>query len=93
MISDLNVLAENANVDSFSLNELKGGSSSLVHIKSCDTGGGCGAYRLRNKYKDGQFDICSPLKDENNLKRAILHTLSPININNTNGRVYNEIQL
>ncbi len=41
MISDLNVLAENANVDSFSLNELKGGSSSLVHIKSCDTGGGC----------------------------------------------------
>lgn len=56
-------------------------------------GGGCGAYRLRNKYKEGQFDICSPLKDEDNLKRAILHTLSSINIKNTNGRVYNEIQM
>ncbi len=37
----------------------------------CD--GGCSYLRYRNLFNNGQFDICSPYKDLNSLKRALLN--------------------
>lgn len=37
----------------------------------CD--GGCSLYRFRNNFNGTCFDLCTPLKDLNKLKHALLH--------------------
>jgi uncharacterized protein len=34
--------------------------------------GGCGWYRYKNKFENGEFNICSMYKGENQLKKALL---------------------
>lgn len=47
----------------------------------CD--GGCSYYRYRNKFEGGHFDLCSPYKDVEQLKKALLEgTLEVQNNNN-----------
>ena len=38
----------------------------------CD--GGCGRQQYRNKFEGGEFQLCSPLKNLDNLRRSLLHT-------------------
>jgi hypothetical protein len=33
---------------------------------------GCGWYRYKNKFENGEFNICSMYKGENQLKKALL---------------------
>ena len=41
--------------------------------------GGCGWYRFRNKYENGDFDICSIYKDKGKLEKALLLSLNKTN--------------
>ena len=37
----------------------------------CD--GGCGQQQYRNRFENGEFQLCTPLKDKENLKRILLY--------------------
>ncbi len=39
----------------------------------CD--GGCGRQLYRNRFEGAEFQLCSPLKDSENLKKALLHSI------------------
>lgn len=39
----------------------------------CD--GGCGHLQYRNKFENGEFRLCSPYKERDQLKRALLHSI------------------
>ncbi|MDE5791373.1 MAG: radical SAM protein [Muribaculaceae bacterium] len=47
----------------------------------CD--GGCGRQQYRNKYENGEFQLCSPYKDPTKLKKALLFAISE---NNNKGK-------
>lgn len=37
--------------------------------------GGCGHVKYRNKFENGEFDYCSPFRDLNILKKALLQSI------------------
>lgn len=42
----------------------------------CD--GGCGRQQYRNKFENGSFELCGPLKNKENLKKALLHSVKAL---------------
>lgn len=51
----------------------------------CD--GGCGHLQYRNKFENGNFELCSPLNGLSNLKRALLYSI--MCNQNSDGKILN----
>lgn len=41
--------------------------------------GGCGWYRFRNKFENGEFDVCTLFRDKRNLEKSLIHSLEKTN--------------
>lgn len=53
----------------------------------CD--GGCGYNIYRNKFENSEFEVCSPYKDKENLKKSLLYSISKENNANIDNKQLN----